>query len=74
MSFPVQNNDFIKFSVFIICSALTEEFVIPANDYISPCVVELKRIPNCASLIVGHNGFGEFAVWYAAYRMSSFIN
>ena len=26
--------------------------------------MELKRIPKCASLVVGHNGFGEFSIWY----------
>ncbi|GLT36955.1 hypothetical protein SLA2020_113000 [Shorea laevis] len=43
-------------------SAKTEEFVIPANDCISPCIVELKRIPKC-TLVVSHNGFGEFSIW-----------
>ncbi|CAK7326230.1 unnamed protein product [Dovyalis caffra] len=49
--------------------APTEEFVISANDYISPCIAELKRIPNYASLVIGHNGFGEFTVWDVSKRM-----
>ncbi|KAJ6689891.1 hypothetical protein OIU85_006208 [Salix viminalis] len=50
-------------------SAPTEEFIISANDCISPCIVELKRVPNCASLVVGNNGFGEFTVWDVSKRM-----
>ncbi|KAG6764005.1 hypothetical protein POTOM_031457 [Populus tomentosa] len=50
-------------------SAPTEEFIISANDCISPCIVELKRVPNCASLVVGNNGFGEFTVWDVSRRM-----
>ncbi|KAL3511024.1 hypothetical protein ACH5RR_030425 [Cinchona calisaya] len=26
-------------------------------------LTELKKIPNSASLIIGHNGFGEFSLW-----------
>ncbi|XVE91644.1 hypothetical protein REPUB_Repub01dG0027700 [Reevesia pubescens] len=44
-------------------SAWTEEFITPAGDCRSSCVVELKRIPKCAHLVIGHNGFGEFVVW-----------
>ncbi|KAK8265526.1 hypothetical protein V6Z11_D12G182700 [Gossypium hirsutum] len=44
-------------------SAWTEEFIIPSGDCISACVVELKRIPKCAHLVIGHNGFGDFVVW-----------
>ncbi|XP_022776714.1 uncharacterized protein LOC111318239 isoform X2 [Durio zibethinus] len=43
-------------------SAWTEDFIIPTGDCISSCVVELKRIPKCAHLVIGHNGFGEFVV------------
>jgi hypothetical protein len=35
--------------------------------------VELKRVPNCASVVVGNNGFGEFTVWYAADKISPLI-
>lgn len=51
-------------SLFKFCSAWTEKFIIPGGDCISSCVVELKRIPKCARLVIGHNGFGEFVVWY----------
>lgn len=44
-------------------SGETEEFVFPRYDCISPCVVELKRIPNSGHLVVGHNAVGEFALW-----------
>uniref|UniRef100_A0A7N0UGT5 Uncharacterized protein n=1 Tax=Kalanchoe fedtschenkoi TaxID=63787 RepID=A0A7N0UGT5_KALFE len=42
----------------------TEEFIMPATHCISPCAVELKQIPNCSHLVVGHNCFGEFGLWY----------
>ncbi|XP_044489850.1 uncharacterized protein LOC123214163 isoform X2 [Mangifera indica] len=44
-------------------SAQIEEIVISVDDYIYPCIVELKKIPNSASLVVGHNGFGQFGLW-----------
>ncbi|XP_020533646.1 uncharacterized protein LOC105630963 isoform X2 [Jatropha curcas] len=50
-------------------SAPTEEFTITSNDYISPCIMELKRIPECASLVIGHNGFGEFTLWDISRRI-----
>ncbi|KAK4842534.1 hypothetical protein QYF36_023324 [Acer negundo] len=50
-------------------SAHTEEFVIPVDDLIYPCIVELKRILECAHLVVGHNGFGEFGVWDISRRV-----
>lgn len=51
-------------SKYAICSARTEEFIFPAHDTVSPGIMELKRIPKCTSLVVGHNGFGEFSIWY----------
>ncbi|GMY25815.1 hypothetical protein FCV25MIE_21057 [Fagus crenata] len=55
-------------------SAQTEEFIFPAHDCASPGIMELKRIPKCASLVVGHNGFGEFSLWDISKRifLSSF--
>ncbi|KAL5553593.1 hypothetical protein UlMin_040994 [Ulmus minor] len=44
-------------------SEQTDKFTMPADDCISTGIVELKRIPNCAFLVVGHNGFGEFSLW-----------
>ena len=35
----------------------------PANDFVSPGIVEIKKIPKCTSLVLGHNGFGEFSLW-----------
>lgn len=49
------------------CSAQVEEFILQSFDCISPCVVELKRIPKCGSVIVGHNGFGDFGLWYVTF-------
>ncbi|MBA0743969.1 hypothetical protein Gogos_006615, partial [Gossypium gossypioides] len=51
-------------------SAWTEEFIIPSGDCISACVVELKRIPKCAHLVIGHNGFGDFVIWDILKRVN----
>ncbi|XP_024018311.1 uncharacterized protein LOC21409112 [Morus notabilis] len=50
-------------------SAQTEQFILPANDLVSPGIVELKRIPKCVRLVVGHNGFGEFSLWDISKRI-----
>ncbi|KMT08901.1 hypothetical protein BVRB_6g136210 [Beta vulgaris subsp. vulgaris] len=44
-------------------SVQTEEYVIPSYDYLSSRVVELKRIPKSTSMVIGHNGYGEFSLW-----------
>ncbi|KAL9420573.1 hypothetical protein AB3S75_038191 [Citrus x aurantiifolia] len=49
-------------------SAQVEECIIPINDCIYPCIVEMKTIPKCAPLVVGHNGFGEFGIWDISKR------
>ncbi|XP_041015205.1 uncharacterized protein LOC121257969 isoform X2 [Juglans microcarpa x Juglans regia] len=55
-------------------SAQTGEFILPANNCTSPGLMELKGIPKCASLVVGHNGVGEFSIWDISKRicLSSF--
>ncbi|XP_022150653.1 uncharacterized protein LOC111018735 isoform X2 [Momordica charantia] len=40
-----------------------ESHTIPSGDHISPNLVDLKRIPKFANLVVGHNGVGEFSLW-----------
>ncbi|XP_024007740.1 uncharacterized protein LOC18992450 [Eutrema salsugineum] len=54
----------------------TEEFVILANPCISSCIVELKKIPKCPHLIIGHNGIGEFTIWDISKRslVSRFVS
>ncbi|CAN8291517.1 unnamed protein product [Cochlearia groenlandica] len=47
-------------------SGPTEDFVILANP--SSCIVELKKIPKCSHLVVGHNGIGEFTIWDISKR------
>ncbi|RDY07456.1 hypothetical protein CR513_08429, partial [Mucuna pruriens] len=42
-----------------------EHFIIPADGSVSPGIVELKRVPKCPHLVVGHNSCGEFSLWYA---------
>ncbi|GFZ10933.1 DNA binding protein [Actinidia rufa] len=49
-------------------SAHLEECDVSISDCIFPCIVELKRIPNCSALVVGHNGFGEFGLWDISKR------
>ncbi|KAA8532878.1 hypothetical protein F0562_033005 [Nyssa sinensis] len=50
-------------------SAQTEEYDLPTSDCMSPGIVELKRIPKCAALVVGHNGLGEFSLWDISKRI-----
>ncbi|XP_048232822.1 uncharacterized protein LOC8264610 isoform X2 [Ricinus communis] len=52
-----------------VWSAPTEEFTIQSNDYTYPCIMELKRIPKCTSLVIGHDGFGEFTLWDISKRI-----
>ncbi|PSR88377.1 Histone-lysine N-methyltransferase [Actinidia chinensis var. chinensis] len=49
-------------------SAHLEECDVSTSDCIFPCIVELKRIPNCSALVVVHNGFGEFGLWDISKR------
>ncbi|CAL0330840.1 unnamed protein product [Lupinus luteus] len=44
-------------------SEKVENSTIPADESISPGIVELKRVPKCAHLVVGRNSFGEFSLW-----------
>ncbi|XP_047318269.1 uncharacterized protein LOC124921637 [Impatiens glandulifera] len=50
-------------------SAPTETYDLSTCDCIFPCIVELKRIPNSAALVIGHNGFGEFGIWDICQRV-----
>ncbi|XP_050203355.1 uncharacterized protein LOC126653495 isoform X2 [Mercurialis annua] len=50
-------------------SAPTEDFTIQSNDHISPCTMELKRIPKCSSLVIGHDGLGQFRLWDISKRI-----
>ncbi|XP_020224826.1 uncharacterized protein LOC109806737 isoform X1 [Cajanus cajan] len=45
-----------------------EYFIIPADGSVSPGIVELKRVPKCTHLVVGHNSCGEFSLWDIAKR------
>ncbi|XP_042501925.1 uncharacterized protein LOC122079475 isoform X2 [Macadamia integrifolia] len=49
-------------------SEQVEEFSLQSFDCASPGVMELKRISKCGSLIVGHNGFGDFGLWDISKR------
>ncbi|GAB2220612.1 hypothetical protein Droror1_Dr00008274 [Drosera rotundifolia] len=53
----------------------TEEHVIPSYNYVTSRIMELKRIPNIASLVLGHNGYGDFSLWDIKKRtiLSSFL-
>lgn len=54
---------------FLVCSGQIENFVLPAEDCISPGIVELMRIPDCTHIVVGHDGFGEFSLWYVFLKL-----
>lgn len=51
-----------------ILSASENEFDLPGLGYISPSLVELKRVPKCDSLLIGQDGFGNFGLWYVALK------
>lgn len=34
--------------------------------------MELKKIPKCPHLVIGHNGIGEFTIWYFAPSLTLF--
>ncbi|KAL3824247.1 hypothetical protein ACJIZ3_020276 [Penstemon smallii] len=55
-------------------SAHKENWCLPTFDCMLPCLVELKRVPKSAVLVVGHNGFGDFGLWDIEKRslMSTF--
>ncbi|KAG8366476.1 hypothetical protein BUALT_Bualt17G0083900 [Buddleja alternifolia] len=40
-----------------------EDCYLPTFDCMFPSIVELKRIPKSAILVIGHNGFGDFGLW-----------
>jgi len=44
-----------------------EEYVIPSYEFLPSRIVELKKIPRSASMVVGHNGYGEFSLWYVFF-------
>ncbi|KAF1862814.1 hypothetical protein Lal_00040082 [Lupinus albus] len=53
-----------RLQVWVMNSTWSEEVensIIPPDDSISPGIVELKKVPKCAHLVVGHNNFGEFS-------------
>ncbi|KAL7132664.1 hypothetical protein ABFS83_12G090100 [Erythranthe nasuta] len=55
-----------KLKLWIMNSAWSgqkEDWYLPTLDWMFPTIMELKAIPKSAILVVGHNGFGEFALW-----------
>ncbi|KAL9149122.1 hypothetical protein ABFS82_12G090300 [Erythranthe guttata] len=55
-----------KLKLWIMNSAWSgqkEDWYLPTVDWMFPTIMELKAIPKSAILVVGHNGFGEFALW-----------
>ncbi|KAK4430102.1 hypothetical protein Salat_1310900 [Sesamum alatum] len=44
-------------------SGQKEDLYLPTLDCVFPSIVDLKRIPKSANLVVGHNGYGEFGLW-----------
>ncbi|XP_050911179.1 uncharacterized protein LOC127126306 isoform X2 [Lathyrus oleraceus] len=40
-----------------------EYFILPSVGSMSPGIVELKRVPKCAHLVVGRNVYGDFSLW-----------
>ncbi|XP_051122271.1 uncharacterized protein LOC127245435 isoform X2 [Andrographis paniculata] len=44
-------------------SEQVEDCSLPTIDSLFPRIVDLNTIPSSASMVVGHNGYGEFALW-----------
>ncbi|TKY75463.1 nucleus protein [Spatholobus suberectus] len=60
-----------RLQVWVMNSTWSEKieyFIIPADGSVSPGIVELKRVPKCTHLVVGHNSCGEFSLWDIAKR------
>ncbi|XP_058747665.1 uncharacterized protein LOC131620558 isoform X2 [Vicia villosa] len=52
--------------VWVMNSTWSEKidyFIIPSVGSMSPGIVELKRVPQCAHLVVGRNIYGDFSLW-----------
>ncbi|KAF5205177.1 Dna binding protein [Thalictrum thalictroides] len=63
-----KNGRVIVWSMNSMWNEKVEEFILPSLTYTSPCTLELRKIPKHPSLIVGHNGFGDFGLWDIAKR------
>ncbi|XP_039131144.1 uncharacterized protein LOC120267531 isoform X3 [Dioscorea cayenensis subsp. rotundata] len=50
-------------------SSKLEEFNMQGFDYLSPRVSELKDLPSCTSIVIGHNGVGDFGLWDISKRV-----
>ena len=55
----------ISSSFYYVDSAVSDEFMLPGSDNMGPSMLELREIPRSNSLVLGHNGFGAFCLWYA---------
>ena len=61
--------------IYIFGSEKIEYFIIPADGSVSPGIMELKRVPKCTHLVVGHNSRGEFSLWYSiSLTLKGFCN
>ncbi|KAL5063273.1 hypothetical protein RYX36_025010 [Vicia faba] len=52
--------------VWVMNSTWSEKidyFIIPSVGSLSTGIVELKRVPKCAHLVLGRNIYGEFSLW-----------
>ncbi|PIA57660.1 hypothetical protein AQUCO_00600414v1 [Aquilegia coerulea] len=58
-----KNGRVIVWSMNSMWNEKVEEFILPSLTHMSPCTLELKKIPKHPSVIVGHNGFGNFCLW-----------
>ncbi|EFH69666.1 predicted protein [Arabidopsis lyrata subsp. lyrata] len=72
----VKSGNLIVWAMNSHWSGSTEESVILANPCISSCIMELKKIPKCPHLVIGHNGIGEFTIWDISKRslVSRFVS
>ncbi|XP_074296127.1 uncharacterized protein LOC141623875 [Silene latifolia] len=45
-----------------------KQHIILSNDFLPSRIVELKRVPKSSSMVIGHNGYGQFSLWDIAKR------
>ncbi|ERN17864.1 uncharacterized protein LOC18446213 isoform X2 [Amborella trichopoda] len=50
-------------------STIAEEFVLPSSNQTPASIIELRKIPQCSYLVIGHNSHGGFGFWDISRRV-----
>ncbi|KAH9602416.1 hypothetical protein KSS87_010627 [Heliosperma pusillum] len=46
-----------------------KQHIILSYDFLPSRIIELKRVPKSSSMVIGHNGYGQFSLWNIAKRI-----